>query len=121
MPLFGGHGAVGALLQGEKNHAQHLVPRRRLAGPDFELAGGLMGEHLDARNDLSAPLLAQLQEAGLGGIVNHIKDIAGIDLVLLQRSLASVAHPNRGGIDDDIECQFLQIGALDDARPGLVS
>src|ERR1017187_617258 len=119
-PLFCGRGAVGALLQGEKNHTQHLVPRGGFAGPYLELTGGLMGEHFDSRNDLRAPFLGQLQEASLARIVNHIKYIAGIDLALLQGCFAGIAHPNRGGVNDDVESQLLQICALNEAGPRLV-
>ena len=45
------------LLQGEEDDPQHLVPGGRFASPDFELAGCLVDEHLNARNDLRAPFL----------------------------------------------------------------
>src|SRR5208283_2917204 len=111
---------VRALLQGEKNHAQHFVPRCRFAGPDFELAGRLMDEHLDAGDDLRAAFLGQFQEPGFGRIVNHVKYIAGIDLFFLQRRVARISHANGSGVDDHIEGQLLQIGALHDASMGLV-
>jgi len=53
---FSGHGAAGAFLQGEQDHAQHLVEGSRLARPDLELAGGLMDEHLDPGDDLGSAL-----------------------------------------------------------------
>src|SRR5450631_290102 len=119
-PLFCGRRAVGTLLQGEKNHAQHLVPGGGFAGPDFELAGCLMGEHFNSGDDLRAPFLGQLQETSFPRIVNHIKYIAGIDLGLLQGCFAGIAHPNRGGVNDDVESQLLQICALNEAGPRLV-
>ncbi len=99
--------AVGPLLQGEQNHAQHLVPRGGFAGPDFELAGCLVSEHFDPWDDLGAALLGQLKQASFRRIVNHVEDVAGVDLVLLQRRFAGVAHSNRGGVDDDVKGQLL--------------
>src|ERR1017187_3320918 len=62
MALFCGRRAVGALLQGEKNYTQHLVPGGGFAGPYLELAGCLMGEHFNSRNDLRSPPFAQFQK-----------------------------------------------------------
>src|ERR1035438_9823331 len=54
-PSFSCGRAVGALLQSQQNHLQHLIPRGGFAGPDFELPGCLMDEHFDAGNDLRTP------------------------------------------------------------------
>jgi hypothetical protein len=54
LPSFSTGGARGALLEGQQNHPKHLVPRGGFSGPDFELAGGLMDEHFNPRNDLRA-------------------------------------------------------------------
>src|ERR1035438_5739195 len=60
--LFSGCGAVGSLLEGENNHAQHFVPRCGFAGPDFELPSRLMDEHFDSGDDLRSPFPGQFQE-----------------------------------------------------------
>ena len=44
-----------------------------------------------------------------GGVVDHIEDITGVDLFVLQRRLATVAHADRRGVDDDIKRKFFQI------------
>src|SRR5450631_4228096 len=48
--LLGGQAGGGALLQGKHDYAQHVVPGGGLARPDFELARGLVDEHLDPWN-----------------------------------------------------------------------
>ena len=80
-----------------------------------------MNEHLDAGDDLGSPLLGQLQQPRFGGIVHHIKDIAGIDLFVLEGSFPGISHPDRGGVDDHIEGQFLQVRPFHNAGAGLVS
>jgi hypothetical protein len=59
--------ALSPLLHGQQNDANHFVPRSWLAGPDFALAGGLVGEHFDAAGwpHLSQPTLPKLRLPGL--------------------------------------------------------
>ena len=56
--LFCGRCAAGAFLLGQQHNAQHLVEGGGLAGPDFELAGGLVDEHFNTRDDLRSPFLS---------------------------------------------------------------
>src|SRR5712692_10857731 len=74
--LYGGCRAVGAFLQSQGYYLQHVVLGGGLARPDFELPGGLVDEHFDARDDLRAALFGELQQASFAGIVNHVEDVA---------------------------------------------
>src|SRR6202451_3456496 len=100
--LFPGNGAR-TLLQSEKNDPQHFIPGGGLAGPDFELAGGLVDEHFHARDDLRAALFGPLQPPGFTWVVHHVQHIPRIDLFFLERSLLRISHAHGSSVDDHIE------------------
>src|SRR6185503_9509675 len=45
----------------------------------------------------------------------HIEYVLRLDLIGVQRGLATVPHPDGRGIDDDVEIQPLEVGSLDGA------
>src|SRR5215467_9518120 len=110
----------GLFLQSQKHDAQHLVEGSGLSGPDLELPGCLMNEHLNPRNDLRPTFLGQFQQPCFGGIVDHIKDIARIDFFLLQGRFTGISHAHRRRIDNHVKSQLLQIRPLYDPRSGLM-
>ena len=76
---------VGALLLGQENHSQHLVPGRRLPSPDFKLPRRLMHKHFYAGNHFGTRSPRQLHQTRLRWIVNHLENVTSFDFVLIKR------------------------------------
>ena len=53
-------GSGRSFLHSQQHYLQHVVLRGGFAGPDFELAGGLVDEHFYAGDDLRSALFREL-------------------------------------------------------------
>src|SRR5271163_508816 len=105
------------LLQRNRNRAQHVAGGSRLARPDFKLPRRLLHEHLNSRNHANALAPRHLEQVGLDRVIHHVEDDASLNLVVLEHRVTSVPHPYRSRVDDHVECDFAEVGALN--RPSL--
>ena len=100
---------------------QHLVTWGGFAGADFELSGGLLDEHFYAGDDLGSALAGHAQQAGFTGVVDHVEDVAGVDLVFLQRRFFRLPMPTGVALMITSKASFFRVGALDQAGAGTVA
>ena len=107
--LLGG----GAVLERDRNRAQHIAGGSRLASPDFKLPRGLLHKHFDSGDDGDSLGARDLQQVRLDRVIHHIEDDAGLNLLVFKRAVASVPHSNRSGINDDVEGDLAEVGAFD--------
>ena len=70
----------GALLQSDRNCAQHIAGGSRFARPDFKLPGGLLHKHFDSGDDGDSLGARHLQQVGLDRVVHHVENDTGLNL-----------------------------------------
>jgi len=123
-----GGGLFGLLAQGVDDDAQHLFLGGGLAGPDLELAGALLDEHLDAGDDIEALLTGGADERGVGGVVDQVEDDLGAEFFGGEEQAAVggtlvAGHADGRGVDDDVEAGRILLAverfALEDLCAGL--
>src|SRR6202521_4421908 len=113
--LLGG----GAILQRNRDRAQHIAGGSGFASPDFKLPGGLLHEHFYSGDDGDSLGPRDLQQVRLDRVIHHVEDDAGLDLLVFEWGVARVSHSNRSGVNYNVEGDFTEVGAFDAVRFGL--
>src|ERR1700683_615992 len=108
-----------SVLQCNRDRAQHVTGGSGFAGPDFELARGLLHKHFYSGNDRDSLGAGDAQQMSLNWVIDHIEDDARLNLFVLERTIARISHPDRRGIDDDVEGDLVQVGSFYGVRLGL--
>src|SRR5882724_5121364 len=113
-------GCFAALTQGMDNDTEHLVLRSGFAGPDLELAGSLLNEHLHTEDDGNVFGACKANERRLDRVIDKIEEEAAVELFLGNRSGdLLICHAIGSGVDDDIETSLGELVATLDLGPGL--
>jgi PAS domain S-box-containing protein len=81
----------------------HCAERRRLARPDFELAHGLLDEHLDAGYYDLLLLAGPLDESGLERVIDHVEYDVRRNVAIEKAAVHMRVHPYRRGVHDRVE------------------
>ncbi len=88
----------------------HDVARAGFAGPDLELAEGLLKEHFGAGNHYASLGLGAFEQQGFDRVIDHIEDEAGGDFVMVEDALVCMGRHAKGcGMNEDIEAARLSL------------
>ncbi len=101
--------------------SQHLFFGSWLSGPDLELTGALLNEHLDAGDDGNVLLTGETEERGFEWVIDQIEDQLGVEVLgFEQRRALDAGHADGGRVDDDVEQRLGECVLLDGLRAGLL-